>query len=117
PEPQKGPIGKKGGFRETAWFKKGELEEEIAKAQAASASADPLAPVGTTGTHSVVDENAIDVSAQDKARLSLKTGATQMMMAVKPGAPEALPGDRMDEQEMLAEINSSKKMFIIAGGI
>jgi hypothetical protein len=111
-----GAAAKKGGFRETAWFKKGEIEEEMAKAQAAVASADPLAPSGRTGQQAIVDENAVDVSAQDRARLSLKTGATQAMAAVKMPTG-ALPGERMDESEMLAEIDSSKKWLIIAGAI
>ncbi len=108
---------KAGGFRETAWFKKGEIEEEIARAQAAVASEDPLAPVGTTGTHAVYDEAQIDVSSDDKKRLSLRTGATQMMQAVKvgTGGAQALPGERMDEAEMLAEIDRSKRWFAIAG--
>jgi hypothetical protein len=121
------PVGPtaKGGFRETAWFKAGEIQEEVEKARAAAdaaAGGDVLAAAGTTGTHSAVgaggevDLAKVDVDASDKARLSLKTGATQMMAAVK--APQAaVPGERMDEQEMLAEIDSSKKMFIVAGAI
>jgi len=105
----------KGGFRETAWFKKGEIEEEMAKAQAEAGGGERS---GTTGQHGVVggevDQSAIDVSATDKARLSLKTGATQAMAVVK--MPQGgVPGDVMSEQEMLAEIDSSKKWFIIAG--
>ncbi|HZS40177.1 MAG TPA: protein kinase [Polyangia bacterium] len=107
-----------GGFRETAWFKKGEIEEEMAKAQAAHATEDPLATTGTTGKQAAVDTENVDVSAQDRARLSLKTGATQAMPVIKAAPPAvAVPGDRMSEDEMLAEIDSSKKWFIIAGVI
>ena len=114
------PAGK-AGFRETAWFKAGELQEEFDKAAAEAAVAsggDPLARSGTTGEHSVVggevDVNKLDVSAQDRARLSLKTGATQAMAVIKAPAAGAV-GEQMDEQEMLAEIDSSKKWFIVAG--
>jgi serine/threonine-protein kinase len=117
------PPAAKGGFRETAWFKAGEIQEELEKAKAAAdakAAGDVLAPTGTTGTHDAVDAGGevdlskVSVDASDKARLSLKTGATQMMQAVK--APSsAVPGERMDEQEMLAEIDTSKRKFIIAG--
>jgi len=99
-------TGKKKGFRETAWFKRGEIEEEMARAQAA----------GGTGKHGVVDENAVDLSSQDRARLSLRTGATQAMPAIG-GKAGGLPGERMDEAEMLAEISSSRKYFIIAGAV
>jgi len=117
------PPPAKAGFRETAWFKAGEIQEEMEKAQAAAAQqggGDPLAKTGTTGQHGViggaVDVNNVDVDAQDKARLSLKTGATQMMAAVK--MPQAgVSGEQMDENEMLAEIDNSKKWFIIAGAV
>jgi serine/threonine-protein kinase len=106
----------KGGFRETAWFKKGEIEEEMAKAQAAAGDSERT---GTTGEHAVVggevDQSKLDINAQDKARLSLKTGATQAMPVVKSPADVAVPGDTMSEQEMLAEMNSSKKWLVIAG--
>jgi hypothetical protein len=110
--------GKKGAFRETAWFKRGELEEEMAKAQAAVG--DNALKTGTTGKHMPVDESQVDLSAQDHARLSLKTGATQAMPVIKgvgTGSVQALPGDRMDEEEMLAELNPSRKYFFIAGAV
>jgi hypothetical protein len=107
-------TGKKGAFRETAWFKRGEIEEEMAKAQAAVG--DNALKSGVTGQHLPVDESQVDLSAQDRDRLSLKTGATQAMPVIK--APvQALPGDRMDEAEMLAELNPSRKYFLIAGAI
>ncbi len=107
-------TGKKGAFRETAWFKRGEIEEEMAKAQAAAG--DNALKTGVTGKHVPVDESQVDLSAQDKARLSLKTGATQAMPIIKSPV-QALPGERMDEEEMLAELNPSRKYFIIAGAI
>lgn len=106
-------TGKKGAFRETAWFKRGEIEEEMMKAQAAAGD-NPLKS-GTTGQHPVPqDESQVDLSAQDRARLSLKTGATQAMPVVR-NPQAALPGERMDEQEMLAEINPGRKYLLIAG--
>jgi hypothetical protein len=101
----------KAGFRETAWFKAGEIEEELAKAQAANASTDPLAPTGTTGQHEAVDPSKLEITAADKARLSLKTGNTQVMAAIKPGV--ALPGERMDEKEMAAEFGGGSKKWVI----
>jgi serine/threonine protein kinase len=105
-------TGKKGAFRETAWFKRGEIEEELAKKQA---EIDPNSPrSGTTGQHAHIDENAMSLSAQDQQRLSLKTGATQAMPIMKGGL-QALPGERMDEAEMLAEIDSSRRWLVLAG--
>jgi serine/threonine protein kinase len=109
-----GAAAKRGGFHETAWFKTGEIEEELAKAQAKAASADPLAPSGITGRHASYDLDKVDVSAHDRARLSLKTGATQRIAALQPGAAPVLPGPHMDEREMLAELYSPKKKLIIS---
>jgi len=50
------------GFRETAWFKAGEIEEELAKAQAAQATEDPLAPSGSTGVMTSVDPSKLELS-------------------------------------------------------
>ena len=65
-------TGKKGAFRETAWFKRGEIEEEMAKAQAAVG--ENALKSGVTGQHLPVDESQVNLSAQDRDRLSLKTG-------------------------------------------
>jgi hypothetical protein len=101
-------------FRETAWFKQGEVDEEMAKQAAKMASEDPLAPTGSTGKHHVVE--AGDLTAQDRARLSLKSGTTQQVQHLKgSGSVKALPGERMDVADMLAEIDSSRKWFIVAG--
>jgi hypothetical protein len=106
-------AGKKGAFRETAWFKRGEIEEAMMSAQAAAGD-NPLKS-GTTGQHPVpTDESQVDVTAQDQARLSLKTGATQAMPAIR-STQAALPGERMDEYEMLAEINPARKYLLVAG--
>lgn len=105
------PSGRKKGFRETAWFKRGELEEEMARAQAAAGS-DPL-KTGTTGKQAVLDESQLSLSSTDQARLSLKTGGTQAMPVIRH-APQGLPGERMDEDEMMAEIAGSRKYLVIA---
>jgi type IV secretory pathway VirB10-like protein len=102
---------KKAAFRETAWFKKGELEEELAKAAAIAAQADPLAG-GGTGPEAVVDEGSL--TAEDRARLSLKTGRTEAMRAVNPNQI-APGGDRMSEREMLAEVDSSRRWLVLIG--
>jgi eukaryotic-like serine/threonine-protein kinase len=101
----------KKGFRETAWFKRGELEEEMAKAQAAVAG-DPLKS-GTTGKEPVLDESQVALSSHDQARLSLKTGGTQAMPVIRHTPHTGLPGERMDEDEMMAEIAGSRRYLVI----
>ena len=102
------PGAKKGAFRETGWFKKGEIEEEMAKKAAEMSKEDPLAgPL----VEANVDESAL--TAEDRSRLSLKTGRTEMMPVIKV---KDLPGDRMSEEEMIAEIDQSRKWLFVGGG-
>jgi len=94
-------------FRETAWFKKGELEEE---AEGVSGhSDDPTA--GASALPAEVDEGRLTV--EDHKRLSLRTGRTEAMAAVK--ASVDLPGDHMSEAELLAEVDSSRKWLVASG--
>ena len=64
--------GEEGAFRETAWFKRGEIEEEMAKARGrrrrerAQDRRHRAAPA--------VDESQVDADGAGPARLSLKTG-------------------------------------------
>jgi hypothetical protein len=106
---------KGGAFRETAWFKRGEIEEQMAKAQA-EAGDNPL-KTGTTGKHIPIDDSQVDLSAQDRARLSLKTGGTQAMAAARAPAAGRLPGKRMDERDLMAELNPMRKYLIVGGAL
>jgi hypothetical protein len=111
PPPASGSAGpRKKGFRETAWFRRGEIEEEMARKAAEMSADDPLA--GPAQTEAVVDESAL--TADDRARLSLKTGRTEMMQAVKPSH---LPGERMSEQDVLAEMDGGSRRSLIIGGV
>jgi serine/threonine-protein kinase len=111
PAPVGGGAVPKKGFRETAWFKKGELEEEMAKR--AAENTDPLA--GPAQEVPVGDVDPATLTADDRARLSLKTGRTEAMPVVKAPAPAMRGGDRMSDEDMLAEVDSSKKWMVIAG--
>lgn len=101
---------KKKGFRETAWFKKGELEEQVAQKAAQGNPDDPLA--GPAVTEVVVDDASL--TDEDRARLSLRSGGTEQMLAMKR---QTAFGDRMSEAEMLAEVDQSKRWIVIGAGI
>ncbi len=105
------PTGKK-GFRETAWFKKGELEQEMAKAAAEQNPDDPLAG---PALELAPDVDPATLTTEDRARLSLKTGRTEMMGVIK--GPTSISGDRMSEEELLAEVDSSKRLKLVVGGV
>jgi hypothetical protein len=103
---------KKGKFRETMWFKKGELDEAVA------ASVDgPEAPARADELP-IEDRYKDDgtLTADDRDRLSLRTGGTQMMPAMQPGA---VPGERMDDDALVGELSGSRtrSILIIVGAI
>lgn len=108
PAPVPAPPPRKKGLSETGWFKRGELEAEAAARAAQQSEEDPLA--GPVQFEVTVDEGSL--TAQDRARLSLKTGQTHMM---KPIRAIALPGAGMSDQDLLAEMDSSRKWMIVAG--
>lgn len=111
PAPAKGAATtpgkpKKKGFRETAWFKKGEIEEQLAQKAAQANSEDPLA--GPATTEAVVDDATL--TEEDRVRLSLRSSGTEAMSVIRK---QSILGERMSEAEMLAEVDSSKKWIIV----
>src|SRR6185503_17784222 len=77
--PDPAPAGKsgtrKGKFRETMWFKKGELDEQVAQ-DAQGKSDAPAAADDLPIEDRYKDDGTI--TAADRERLSLRTGGTQL---------------------------------------
>jgi hypothetical protein len=98
-KPGKAGDDPKGKFRDTMWFKKGELDS-----QAAEAAADEHARTGNVTSdqadHLPIDERYKDdgsLSHTDKQRYSLRTGATQSSAALRDGAGPS-GADRVSEK-------------------
>ncbi len=114
--PEPAPAAKRGQFRETMWFKKGELDEAAAQAaaQIAKEGASPDGvPVSDKADELAIDERYKDdgsITAGDRQRLSLQTGHTQMMQAVQP---TALPGERMGDDALIEEMQGGRKRTIL----
>ena len=108
----------KGKFRETMWFKKGELD-----AQAAQAAADERARTGKDGAADKADSLPIDerykddgsISRSDKEKYSLRTGATQMMAKVPPGADHSM--NKVSEDVLVGEMKGGRRIVMIAIGL
>lgn len=103
----------KGKFRETMWFKKGELDE--AAAEAASHDRDALAS-SKADEMSMEDRYDDDgtLSNDDQQRLSLRSGSTADMPAID-GRPGRRPTE-VSEEELVREMSGGgKKIAIIAG--
>ena len=107
----------KGKFRETMWFKKGDLD-----AQAAQAAAEERARTGKDVAADKADSMPIDerykddgsISRGDKEKYSLRTGATQMMSAVKDKDP-ARSMDKVSEDALIGEMKSGRMLWIFVG--
>ncbi len=98
----------KGGpkFRETMWFKKGELDEAAAEAAAKGDDAS-----SDRADHLPIEDRYKDdgsLTSQDRERLSLRTGGTQMMEAVRDGA------DSDDVSDLASELARGRGMLIAA---
>jgi len=96
---------RKGKFRETMWFKKGEVEE----AEAEEAVEHP------SGSLPIEDRYKDDgtLTAADRERLSLRTGGTQVHVPKAKGGGgtgkvQAIPGKRMSEEDLIGELRGGR---------
>jgi hypothetical protein len=124
------PAGKKANrgnedprsqFRDTLWFKKGELD-----AQAAQAAADERS-VGNDLAHDKSDMLPIDerykddgtVSRSDKEKYSLRTGATAGHNAMRDPAVSASMSTKVSEDALIGEMKGGRNVVfaIIAIGV
>jgi serine/threonine-protein kinase len=112
-----------GNFRETLWFKKGDVEQMVAEAKAkaqaqAAAKGKPAASVDDVPideSKPLEDRYADDgsVTVEDRQKFSLGGGpSVRNLPPVAHGG--VVPGERMSDTEMLNEIGSGKKIAIVA---
>jgi len=105
----------KGKFRETMWFKKGELD-----VQAAEAAAAEHAKTGKDGSDKAdsmpIDERYKDdgtLSRSDKEKYSLRTGATMMTAAVRDSGAHNSMG-KVSEDALIDEMKGGRnKVFAL----
>jgi hypothetical protein len=106
----------KGKFRDTMWFKKGELD-----AQAAQAAADEHARTGHVTSdkvdHLPIDERYKDdgsLSHTDKELYSLRTGATQSNTALRePATQSGTDGtDKVSEDALIDEMKGGRRRLL-----
>ncbi len=106
---------KKGKFRETMWFKKGDLDT-----QAAIAAAEERARTGKDVASDKADSLPMDerykddgsITRGDKEKYSLRTGGTQMMQAVRGDIGAAAA--KVSEDELIGEMKSGRRVVMIA---
>ena len=101
-------FGAKKGFRVTAWFKRGEIEQELAKTAALQSTTDSLA--GAVAVEAVVSDASL--TSGDHSRLTLDTGSISGMQSVPP--QPLVVGQRMSDEEIVAEIGGSHRRKLLA---
>jgi hypothetical protein len=107
-----------GTFRETLWFKKGDVDQMVAEARARVEAArgkgpaeEPEAPAEDARP---LEDRYVDdgtVTTEDRKKFSLRSGGTATALPTVG----SVPGERMSEAEMVGEIGGRKRMIIIGG--
>ena len=116
-----------GNFRETLWFKKGDVDQMVAEARArveaarakgvAVSEADAAAAAGAPAAPEeqvkpLADQYVDDgtLTAEDRKKFSLRSGGTSTALPTVGGA---VPGERMSDAEVMGEIGGKKRIGII----
>jgi hypothetical protein len=107
----------KGKFRETMWFKKGDLD-----AQAAIAAAEERARTGKDVSADKADSKPMDerynddgsITRGDKEKYSLRTGSTMMMSSLDPKKNASASHTKVSEDELIGEMKGGRSKVIAA---
>jgi hypothetical protein len=110
----------KGKFRETMWFKKGELDAQAAQVAAEEREKTGKDVGGDKADSLPIDERYKDdgsITRSDKEKYSLRTGATQMMSAVKEDKGGS--AGRVSEDALIGEMKGGRQwvLYAIIGGV
>lgn len=114
-----------GKFRETLWFKKGELDAQAAQtAQAAQASEGGKDGKDGKQVRDKADSMPIEkryqddgsVSKDDKQKYSLKTGATDVMPRAKDVAKSSVSG-KVSNEELIGEMKQGRNKILLLIGL
>jgi serine/threonine-protein kinase len=114
-EAGKGAPPKAGSaFRETLWFKQGDVEQMVAdakaKLQAGKATTDvpAVSDDGRPLEDRYVDDGSVTV--EDRKKFSLRTGGTSASIPASAIPPSV---DHIDEKEMVGEISGGRRTLIL----
>ncbi|HEY0714376.1 MAG TPA: hypothetical protein VGF45_16960 [Polyangia bacterium] len=109
--------GKGTAFRETLWFKKGDVEHMIAEARAKIAgptggNKPGEAPSPAEETLPIEDRYVDDgtLTADDRKKFSLRAGQTAASLPTVKGR---VPGETMSEADVIREVSGSRKGVVL----
>jgi hypothetical protein len=100
--------GGKGKFRETMWFKKGELDAQAAEEAAATGDANAAGKADLMPIEERYNDDGT-INRSDADKYSLKTGATSMMHAMR----DTSPSQSVSERELVGEMKGGRNVIII----
>ncbi len=115
-------AGASAAFRETLWFKQGDVDQMVAdaraKLEASKAKGVPVPEPEAVALPIVeetkpIEERYVDdgsVTTEDRKKYSLRQGATSASLPTVGGA---IPGERMSAEEMMGEIGGGRRIAII----
>jgi serine/threonine-protein kinase len=114
-EAGKTPPPKAGAaFRETLWFKKGDVDQMVADAKAKLAAGTPAAEEEPpTDDARPLEDRYLDdgsVTTEDRKKFSLRTGGTGTAL---PAAAATIPGEKMTERGLVEEIGRGRRTAIL----
>jgi eukaryotic-like serine/threonine-protein kinase len=120
-EAGKSPQKAGSAFRETLWFKQGDVEQMVADAKAkmqAAGKAAAAEPADVNVDGRPLEDRYVDdgsVTIEDRKKFSLRTGgtATSIPTTGDKGPAEKVPGEKMDEKEMVGEISGGRRTLIL----
>ena len=111
--------GAKGSaFRETLWFKKGDVEHMIAEARAkmAAQGAKPVEGELPLEEAKPIEDRYKDdgtVTSEDRKKFSLRTGGIATGSSL-PAVKAQVPGEAMTEKDVIAEVSGSRRTTVLA---
>ncbi|HEY4241641.1 MAG TPA: protein kinase [Kofleriaceae bacterium] len=118
PSAKKKDESSKGKFRETMWFKKGELDAEAAEAAAEERERTGKDVAKDKADTLPIDERYKDdgsISRGDKEKYSLRTGGTAMMSAIEPNkVSQNLP--KVGADDLVGEMKAGRNKYILLIG-
>ncbi len=116
-ETGKSPQKAGSAFRETLWFKQGDVEQMVAdakaKLQAAGKPPADAVDININADARPLEDRYVDdgsVTIEDRKKFSLRTGGTATAL---PTAPAPVLGEQMDEKEMVGEISGGRRTLIL----
>jgi serine/threonine-protein kinase len=114
-EAGKTPPPKAGAaFRETLWFKKGDVDQMVADAKAKLAAGTPaVEEEPPTDDARPLEDRYLDdgsVTTEDRKKFSLRTGGTGTALSA---AAATIPGEKMTERGLVEEIGRGRRTAIL----